>query len=277
MIQRRDFVRTLLTAAGSLAVPAGLSAIPAASGLGRIGIQLYSVRDLFAVDPVGTLRQLGIIGYREVELAGLGDRTASEIRAALDKAHIDAPSAHFAIEPLRENLSLVLGIAQTLELKYIVIPWLPAELRTPSGYKEVASILNQAGNAARRQNLTLAYHNQDYDFVDLGGATGYSILLEETDPDAVKLELDVFWMLKGGEDPLAYLSKYRDRFHMIHIKDMAADGSMVDVGTGTVDWLTMLKAAERAGVKHYFVEHDNPASPMGFAKASYDYLYALKW
>lgn len=277
MIQRRDFVRTLLAATGALAMPAGLSAIPAASSLGRIGIQLYSVRDLFAVDPVGTLRQLANIGYREVELAGLGDRTASEIRAALDKAHVNAPSAHFAIEPLRENLSLVLGIAQTLELKYIVIPWLPEDLRTPSGYRQVASILNQAGNVARRQNLTLAYHNQDYDFVNLGGATGYSILLEETDPDAVKLELDVFWMLKGGEDPLAYLSKYRGRFHMIHIKDMAADGSMADVGTGTVDWLAILKAAERAGVKHYFVEHDNPASPMGFAKASFDYLDALRW
>ncbi len=277
MIQRRDLVRTLLAAAGSLTVPAGLNASPAASSLGRIGIQLYSVRDLFAVDPVGTLRQLTNIGYREVELAGLGDRTASEIRAALDKAHIDVPSAHFAIEPLRENLSLVLGIAQTLELKYIVLPWLPEDLRTPSGYKQVASILNQAGNAARRQNLTLAYHNQEYDFVDLGGVTGYSILLEETDPDVVKLELDVFWMLKVGEDPLAYLSKYRDRFHLIHIKDMAADGSMVDVGTGTVDWLAILKAAERAGVRHYFVEHDNPASPMGFAKASFDYLDALRW
>jgi sugar phosphate isomerase/epimerase len=203
-----------------------------AGELDRIGMQLYSLRDLFQVDMVKTLRQLNAIGYDEVELASFGQRTATEVRAALDKTHLSAPSAHVSLQALRENLSLVLGNAKILEVKYIVCPWIDEEFRNPAGYRQVAAMLNQAGNVARRAGHLIAYHNQDYEFAEVNGERGYDILLEELDPEVVKMEMDIYWITKGGGDPLAYFKKYPGRFHMLHLKDMATDGSMTAVGTG---------------------------------------------
>ena len=130
------------------------------------------LRDLFQVDMVKTLRQLNAIGYDEVELASFGQRTATEVRAALDKTHLSAPSAHVSLQALRENLSLVLGNAKILEVKYIVCPWIDEEFRNPAGYRQVAAMLNQAGNVARRAGHLIAYHNQDYEFAEVNGERG---------------------------------------------------------------------------------------------------------
>jgi sugar phosphate isomerase/epimerase len=278
MMRRRDFCRTTLAAAGALAFP-GLrpGTLGSAGELDKIGMQLYSVRDLFDVDMVGTLRQLSAIGFDEVELAGWGQRTVTEFRAALNKAHMSAPSAHVPLSALRENLSLVLGNAKILEVKYLVCPWIDEEFRTPAGYRQVAAMLNQAGNVARRAGHLVAYHNQDYDFADIDGLRGYDILLEETDPEVVKLEMDLYWITKGGGDPLAYFAKYPGRFHLLHLKDMAKDGSMVSEGTGTLDWKAILSASGKAGVRHYFAELDDPVNPISFARASYDFLREIRW
>jgi sugar phosphate isomerase/epimerase len=248
-----------------------------AGELDRIGIQLYSLRDLFQVDMVKTLRQLNEIGYDEVELASFGQRTATEVRAALDKTHLSAPSAHVSLQALRENLSLVLGNAKILEVKYIVCPWIDEEFRNPAGYRQVAAMLNQAGNVARRAGHLIAYHNQDYEFAEVNGERGYDILLEELDPEVVKMEMDIYWITKGGGDPLAYFKKYPGRFHMLHLKDMATDGSMTGVGTGKIDWKPILAASGKAGVRHYFAELDDPVNPISFARASYDFLREIKW
>ena len=139
-------------------------------------------------------------------------------------------------------------------------------------------MLNQAGNVARRARIIwLPYHNQDYDFADIDGLRGYDILLEETDPEVVKLEMDLYWITKGGGDPLAYFAKYPGRFHLLHLKDMAKDGSMVSVGTGTLDWKAILSASGKAGVRHYFAELDDPVNPISFARASYDFLREIRW
>jgi sugar phosphate isomerase/epimerase len=277
-MRRREFCRTVLAGAGALAVPrAAAPSFAAADSLGRIGIQLYSVRELFAVDPVGTLKQLAGMGYQEVELGKWDTRTVTDMRNALDKSNMKAPSAHVPIEMLRENLSLVSGNAKILGVKYVVCPSLPDELQTIGGYKQVAPILSQAGNVLRRSGITLAYHNHEYEFKDQDGQKGYDILLDESDKDVVKMELDIFWARKGGVDPLDYFKRYPGRFPLIHVKDMAADGSMVDVGAGVIDWKSIFRHADQAGIKHYFVEHDDPPSPMGFARASYDYLRGLRW
>ncbi|HEY7026787.1 MAG TPA: sugar phosphate isomerase/epimerase [Gemmatimonadales bacterium] len=278
MMRRRDFCRTTVAAAGALAFPGLLPRMRrGAGGLDKIGMQLYSLRNLFEVDMLGTLRQLSAIGYDEVELAGLGQRTVTEVRAALDKAHMSAPSAHTPLQAIRENLSLVLGNAKILEVKYIVVPWIDEEFRNPAGYRQVAAMLNQAGNVARRAGHLIAYHNQDYDFAEVNGERGYDIMLEETDPEVVKLELDLYWIRKGGGDAIEYLKKYSGRFHMVHVKDMATDGTQAIVGTGVIDWKAIIAAADKAGVKHYFVELDDPVNPIAFARSSYDYLRELRY
>ncbi|HSE44099.1 MAG TPA: sugar phosphate isomerase/epimerase [Gemmatimonadales bacterium] len=260
-----------------MALPSTRLAAHSADSLGKIGIQLYSVRELFEVDPSGTLRQLALIGYQEVELAGLGGRPAVEIKAALDKAKIQAPSSHVPLESLGSNLSLTIDNAKILENKYLVCPWLDDGMRTVAGYRHAATLLNQAGNLSRRSGITVAYHNHDFEFAGLSGTTGYDILLAETDPDAVKFEMDLYWIRKGGGNPLAYFEKWPGRFPMVHVKDMGPNGEMVDVGAGVTDWAAIFSKASQAGIKHYFVEHDNPPSPIAFARASYDYLHALKW
>ena len=278
MMRRREFCRTTLAAAGALTFPGLIPRLRSGGDeLDKIGMQLYSLRDLFLVDMVKTLRQLRDIGYDEVELAGIGQRTATEVRAALDKTHMSAPSAHVPLQGLRENLSLVLANAKILEVKYIVCPWIDEEFRNPAGYRQVAAMLNQAGNVARRTGHLIAYHNQDYDFAEVGGERGYDILLEETDPEVVKLEMDIYWITKGGGDPIAYFNKYPGRFHMMHLKDMAPDGSMTGVGTGKIDWKPILAASGKAGVRHYFAELDDPVNPISFARASYDFLREIKW
>jgi sugar phosphate isomerase/epimerase len=276
-MNRRQFCHGVAVAAGGLGLPSTRLPARPADRLGKIGIQLYSVRDLFEVDPPGTLKQLALIGYQEVELAGLGQRSGAEIKAAMDKANIQAPSSHVPFERLRSSLSLVITDAKTLENKYIVCPWLDDAMRTVAGYRQAASVLSQAGKVARRSGITVAYHNHDFEFADLGGTTGYDILLAETDPEAVMFEMDLYWIRKGGGHPLAYFEKWPGRFPLVHVKDMGPDGEMVDVGAGVTDWVAIFSKSSQAGIKHYFVEHDNPPSPIAFARASYDYLHALKW
>lgn len=278
MMRRREFCRTTVAAAGALAFPGLMPRLRSGGDeLDKIGMQLYSLRDLFLVDMVKTLRQLRDIGYDEVELAGIGQRTVTEVRAALDKTHMSLPSAHVPLQGLRENLSLVLANAKILEVKYIVCPWIDEEFRNPAGYRQVAAMLNQAGNVARRAGHLIAYHNQDYDFAEVNGERGYDIMLEETDPEVVKMEMDIYWITKGGGDPLEYFKKHPGRFHMLHLKDMAPDGSMTGVGTGKIDWKPILAASGKAGVRHYFAELDDPVNPISFARASYDFLREIKW
>jgi sugar phosphate isomerase/epimerase len=106
---------------------------------------------------------------------------------------------------------------------------------------------------------------------------GYDILLTGTDPALVVMELDIFWIRKGQRDPLTYFARYPGRFHMLHVKDMAADGSMVDVGAGATDWKAIFRQARAAGVRHYFLEHDDPKDPLAFAKSGFEYLKQLRF
>ncbi|HEU5154443.1 MAG TPA: sugar phosphate isomerase/epimerase family protein [Gemmatimonadales bacterium] len=276
-MNRREFCRGAASATGALAISSHLLDALPADGVETIGIQLYSVRDIFAADPPGTLKQLAQIGYKEVELAGFGQHSIEEIKAAIQKAGLRAPSSHVPLENLRNNLSEVIANAKMLGNSYVVCPWLDQEMRSRDGYRQAAALLNQAGQVTRQSGITLAYHNHDFEFAVLGGTIGYDILLEETDPEVVKFEMDLYWIRKGGGDPLAYFEKWPNRFHLVHVKDMGRNGEMVNVGAGVIKWEAIFSKSSRAGIEHYFVEHDNPPSPIAFARASYDYLHALKW
>jgi sugar phosphate isomerase/epimerase len=161
--------------------------------------------------------------------------------------------------------------------RYVVVAWIPEDQRTVEGYAAVADRFNQAGERLRKAGLTLGYHNHDFEFAALeGDRCGYDILLERTRPELLTMELDLFWIRKGGRDALQYFARHQGRFGMVHVKDMAADGSMVDVGAGAMDWATLLAAADQAGVKHWFAEHDEARDPLAFAQTSYNYLKQLK-
>jgi sugar phosphate isomerase/epimerase len=244
-----------------------------------IGIQLYTLRDLLAKDLEAPLAALRKIGYTEVEFAGLYGHPAGEVRAILDRVGLKAPGGHVGLPEITTTLDQTIADAKTLGYQYVICPWLPEEARTVDGYRKIGDTFNQAGEKLRGAGLTLGYHNHSFEFEPVGGGPpcGYDLLLSATDPKLVVMELDLFWIRKGGKNPLEYFAKYPGRFRLVHIKDMAADGAMVDVGQGVINWQALLSAARKAGVRHFLVEHDEPKDPLAFAKTSYQYLRNLRF
>lgn len=280
-LSRRDFLGAL----GALALAPGMLASnrPTAqppSHSTPIGIQLYTLRDLLAKDLEGTLSAVAAIGYKEVELAGLYGRTAAEFRAILDRVGLKTPSGHVGIPEITDSLERTIADAKTLGQQFVVVPWIPEESRTADGYRRMAETFNAAGERIRAAGLTLGYHNHWFEFDPLApgpAACGYDILLARTDPKLVVMELDLYWIRKGGRDAASYFHEHNGRFRLVHVKDMGADGSMVDVGRGLIPWADLLAAARKAGVRHFLVEHDEPKDPIAFARASYQYLTSIRF
>ncbi len=248
--------------------------------LDRIGVQLYTVRDAMARDFEGTLARVAEIGYREVEFAGYFKREAKAVRTALDAAGLTAPSAHVGFETLGDPWRKTLDDALVVGHRYLVVPSIPEEQhRTLDGYRRVADAFNRAGEQARQASIQFAYHNHNAEFTPLEGRVPYDVLLEASDPRLVQLELDLYWLMSAGGDPLAYFARWPGRFPMVHVKDM--DGmpqhGMVDVGSGVIDWKRIFARREEAGIRHFFVEHDDPASPFDSIRASYTYLRQLEF
>ena len=243
----------------------------------RPGLQLYTVRDALAVDLEGTLRSIAAIGYREVELAGLPGVTAQAMQASLKRHGLDAPSMHAGYDTLRRGLDAVLEEARVLGANYLVCPSVDGEERkTAEDWKRVCQTLNRIGRAVRSRGLVLAYHNHDFEFVPFAdGTTPFHLLMTETDPSDVKLELDVYWVAKVGLDPVQYLENVWDRILLVHLKDLASDGSTVEVGAGVLNFERIVRTALLAGARHLFVEQDTSANPLASIGVSLRFLEQL--
>ena len=243
-----------------------------------IGIQLYTLRELLSKDFEGTLAALAEIGYREVEFAGLYNRSARDVRSILDRHGLRAPAGHVGIPEITDTIDQTIADAKTLGHEFVVVPWVPDELRSVDGYRQIAETFNRAGTTLRAAGLTLGYHNHWFEFDHLSSPSstcGYDLLLQYTDPNLVVMELDLYWIRKGGRDALQYFRDFNGRFRLVHVKDMAADGSMADIGRGVIGWAELLGAAKAAGVRHFLVEHDAAKDPLSFARTSFDYLRTL--
>jgi sugar phosphate isomerase/epimerase len=276
-VDRRGFLQL-----GAVLLAAGLPSLRRSPRLDPIGIQLYSLRQEMAKDFEGTLAHVAAIGYTEVEFAGYFDRTPSQVAEVLERAHLRAPSAHVPFPEMRQNWTRVLQAARTMGHRYLIIPAIPDEERaTPQAMGRVAALFEQAGKEAKASGIRCGFHNHDVDFLPFDAAPGttpFDVLLEETSPEQVTFELDLYWITKAGRDPLEYFARYPGRFELVHVKDSAGapEHRMVDVGRGTIDFRRIFARREQAGIRHYFVEHDDPADPLAFARASYEYLRGLK-
>lgn len=273
--------RELLALAGA-SLGAAAFGRPAASrvasreSLSVIGVQLYTVRRSMQESVERTLEQVARIGYREVEFAGYFDRTPQQIRSLLDANGLVSPSSHGGdLNTIRTRWAAALDDAKIVGHRYLVCASLPRSEQTADGYRRVAAEFNRAGEEAAKAGITFAYHNHDFEFRPLGDTIGYDILLAECDPTLVQMQMDLFWIVKGGRDPLAYFAKHPGRFCSVHVKDMDANGAMVDVGAGQLPFATYFAQARQAGIRHYFVEHDNPGDPMASIRASYEHLAKL--
>lgn len=269
------------TGAAALALPRVLLAGGPRDRIERIGVQLYTVRGEMKRDFDGTLARVAELGYREVEFPEWFGRSAAQVRDALRRTGLAAPAAHVPLEALEgDRGKRTLEDARTIGHRYLVVAWLAEDDRRDlDGYRRVAERLDRAAEAARAAACAFAYHNHDFEFTRMEGRVPYDVLLEETDPRNVRLELDLYWITKGGQDPLAYFERWPGRFPLVHVKDSAGppEHRMADVGAGTIDWAKIFAQRAKAGIEHFFVERDDPPDPMASVAASYAYLRELRF
>ncbi len=304
-MNRRTFIGTSIAATLAAAAEPAWAA-DATHKIDRIGLQLYTVRDAMKTDFEGTIAKVAATGYKEVEFAGVFDpkggyfgRSPKEVRAILDKNGLAAPSCHAGYGVVEKSWPEALEAAKIVGHSYIICPWIDEKQRVePDGWKRAAELFNKAGEASKKAGVQFGYHNHSFEFdpaESLGGKLPYDFLLAETDPKLVTMELDLCWISVAGKDPLTYFDKHPGRFPLIHVKDWIKDpnatdtykgatgssvkigGRLADVGQGTIDWKRIFAHSEKAGIKHYFVENDEPKSAFDAIKTSYDYLAKLQF
>jgi sugar phosphate isomerase/epimerase len=280
-MNRRLFMNRLALAAAGLSLYHQDARAAGKRKLSRVGMQLYTVRRELEKDFEGTLGKVAALGYKEVEFAGYFGHRPAEVRALLKRLKLDAPAAHMSLAELRGDLRPLLDAARTIGHKYLLVAWLPPEERKSlDNYRRLADLFNEAGARIGREGFQFAYHNHDFEFAPLEGKVPYDLLLERTDPRAVQLEMDLYWTVKGGASPVEYFERHPGRFPLLHVKDMDSTPRrfFADVGRGVIDFKTIFARSGKAGVRHYFVENDEPAgSPFESLRVSFDYLRRLEF
>jgi sugar phosphate isomerase/epimerase len=239
----------------------------------RVALELYTVRDETERDFVGTLRQVAQMGYPGVEFAGFGNVTAQALAALLAEIGLQAVAAHIPLVALQgERLDTTLRYCKEIGCPYIVLPWLAEEWRTQAKFQELAPQLNDIGARCQREGFVFGYHNHNFEFARVDGGYLFDTLLQATDPSLVKIELDVYWVAFAGVDPIAFLQTHADRIALIHMKDMASDRSMTEVGKGILDMQSIWSFAQSHGLWG-IVEHDHPQMPsLESARISLEYF-----
>jgi len=261
-----------VAAAAALIVP---SFAFAADNKRVVGLQLYSLRDELPKDVKGTIAKIAKAGFKEVETYGFSIKdqfwglTPKEFKALLDAHGLKAPSGHYGLGTYLSDgntteLKAAIAAAKVLKSEYVTIPWLDASIRkNAEDYQKIASRINEAGKMCKAAGIRLAYHNHNFEFDKIGNTTGYEILLKGTDKKLVDFELDLYWVVRSGNDPLKLFKENPGRFTMWHVKDMDKTNPALnaEVGTGSIDFKPIFAQAKLSGMKHFFVEHETNYKP----------------
>lgn len=286
MNSRRTFIKQAgLAAAGALVLPSF-----ACSGAAekKTGIQLYTLRDQIPHDVKGVIEKVAQAGYKEVETYGYSadggywGLDPKSFKALLKDNGLASPSGHFGIDDFitsgnKELLKPLIAGAAAIDNKYFTIAFLGEPIRKSlEDYKKITARLNEAAELVSQSGLKLAYHNHDFEFTKYeGGATGYELMLNGTDKNKVQFEMDLYWVVRSGNDPVALFNKYPGRFVMWHVKDMDKANSTIntEVGTGSIDFKNIYKHAKQSGLEHLIVEQENfSKDPYVSIKQSFDYV-----
>lgn len=291
-MNRRTFLKTTTAVSAATLLGSRLGWAAGQHKINKVGVQLYTVRDLMKDDFDGTIAKVAQIGYKEVEFAGYFGRTGKQVRAVLDKNGLAAPSTHVQYDELDEKFPSVIETSKEIGLSYIICPWIPEELRkSPDIWKQASEKFNKCGEQSKKAGMQFGYHNHWFEFMPVNGKLPYDQLLADCDPHLVKMEMDLCWITVAGGDPIKYFEKYPGRFPLVHVKDVKTMpkvttgggqnfGDSVDltsVGDGVIDWKKIFAHSQQAGIKHYIVEHDRPKDPIASITASYNYLSKLTW
>ena len=278
-ISRRDALRGLATLAALPALPA-LPLRAASPAVARPGLALYTLRPLVARDVTGTLEQVAAIGYRDLDMYIYElRRPAKETRALLDRVGLACRSARVATPALYRGWDRSLDAAAELGARWITLANIPWEERLVwRDWEELFDVFNRVGAAAKSRGLGFCHHNHEFELQAVDGRVPLDALLTATDPALVKLQMDVYWMTKGGRDAAKEIARLGARVASLHLKDMDATPArgITTVGRGIIDFAAVLRAAREARVTDAFVEEDAPADPLRAARDSFAHLQSLR-
>jgi len=285
-----------LSSARGPGVPAPSLSFAAAVGHIPLGIQLWTVKDEVAKDLEGTMKKLYAIGFRQIEFAGFYGKTAAEIGALMKGIGFTLVSMHAGADDIVAKGDSIIADAKTLGLKYIIcsspmsdaakakLEWAKKmDALDPGDWKMNAELFNKFGKTVKAAGLQFGYHNHHVEFKKFGDKTAYETLMAATDPELVKIELDVGWAVAARQDPIALLNKYQGRVVALHVKDIGKladdphESTTVAVGEGTIDWKKVIGTAKANGTKAFFYEQEAPYTRpvLESAKMSADYLSKL--
>ena len=254
-----------------------------------LGLQLYSLRADFARDVPGTLKKVRDYGIKLVETAGTYNLPPEKFKAMLEENGLNPVSGHFPYERFRDDLDAVVRDAKTLGLQYAGCAWIPHEGDfDEKECRDAAAVFNRAGEALSKAGIKFFYHTHGYEFQPHGDGTLFDLLMKETNAKFVNYEMDVFWIVHPGQDPVKLLGKYSKRWVLMHVKDMKKGtptglltghsdvSNDVTLGTGMMDWPAIMKAAKKTGIKYYFIEDESPTAAEQIPQ-SLSYLENLKY
>jgi sugar phosphate isomerase/epimerase len=255
----------------------------------HVALQLYSLRAQLGKDVPQTLDEVKSWGITNVELAGTYKLTPEQFKAELDARGLNAFSGHFDYDRLQNDIEGVAKDAQTLGLKYVGCAWIPhSGVFTEQNCRDAIAVFNKAGEALAKHGLKFFYHAHGYEFQPYQDGTLFDLLMNETNPRFVNFQMDVFWIVHPGQDPVKLLEKYPNRWLLMHLKGMRGStptglltGSSpvtndVAVGTGKIDYVPIVAAAKKIGVKWFIIEDESPVSEQQIPQ-SYKYLESLNW
>ncbi|MFT5167249.1 MAG: sugar phosphate isomerase/epimerase [Saprospiraceae bacterium] len=252
--------------------------------LDKFGIQLYTLRDDFPKDPKGVLQQLASFGYQQIEgfegkQGMFWDMGHLEFKKYLDGLGLNMVSSHCDI---KKDFEVKAAQAAEIGMKYLICPYVGPQT-SMDAWKTITDSFNECGAICKKNGIRFAYHNHAYSFKPFSGMIPHDFIMENTDPELVDHEMDIYWVVTGGADPIEYLKKYSNRFRLCHVKDRLKDapaeerGASCDLGTGTIDYPKILKVAKEQGMEYFILEqerYDN-STPIKSAKAGAEYLKKL--
>jgi sugar phosphate isomerase/epimerase len=282
-MKRREFVQTAsFTAVGMLSLPSFLAA---GKKLKTIGLQLYTLRDTIDKDPKGVLTKVASFGYKELETYGYADGKIfgldfTEFCKFTKGLGMEVVSGHYGLDKIKgDTWKKAVDDAKKNGQKFMVLPYInEPDRKSIDDYKKICADLNAAGEVCNKNGIRFGYHNHAFEFETMDGQIPYDLMLKELDPKNVGMEMDIFWVVNAGQDPIKYFEKHPGRFEQWHVKDMSKDdkNKNADVGTGSIDYKQIFAKAKLSGMKHWYVEQESyPGEPIDSVAASAQFLKNL--
>lgn len=285
--------RTFLTQAGLVSAACFVkpSLLKAAASDKVAGLQLYSLRDQLPKDVKGVIAKVAEAGYKQVETFGYNKQngywglTSKDFSQLLKDNGLKSPSGHYAINQYlgngsTEDLQMNIDVCHALGQEYLIVPSLAEQfIKTGEDFKNVADKMNKVAMLLKKEDLKLGYHNHNFEWKVADGTTFYDTLLANTDPELVHMEMDIFWVVRAGQNPIEILEKHKGRYKFVHIKDRDKTQTNLntEIGKGSIDFKSIIPQAKKAGVKYFIMEQENYLNidPYVSIKESADYIKSV--